>query len=212
MIKGIVFDFDGTLSSEREYIYGCYQAISQVLENHFGIFDSFEKMVRLFEKSQERIFNRLLEAEGIVYTEDDIQYLVAKYREAEPVTRLYEDAIPALERAGQLDLKRFILTNGYEKIQRKKIQNAHMEHFTEEIIIPDEFGRAFWKPDSRCLESILEKHAVNRKEIIIVGDGLSDARLAEKMNVPFFLIDREDKVTQAYARFKGDHFADGNFL
>ncbi len=124
MIDTIIFDFDGTLSSERDYIYGCFKFVEADIMKKFGINDAYEKLKILFNQSWKNIFNRLLVQENIKYTENDIKDLIMKYREAPPIVNLYEDTIPALQKIRGMGIKTAVITNGFYKIQREKIRKS----------------------------------------------------------------------------------------
>lgn len=63
-----------------------------------------------------------------------------------------------------------IITNGFEKIQHKKIKSSKIEHFFETITTAE--GSGFKKPDKRIFEHALEKAKTHHHKSMMIGDSL----------------------------------------
>ncbi|MFV0516151.1 MAG: HAD family hydrolase [Aminipila sp.] len=194
MIKAAIFDFDGTLSSERKYIYGCFNGIETDIKDKFGINDAGNKLISLFNESWDDTFERLLKSENVTYTKEDIKELVKLYRNVAPIVELYNDSIDLLEKLKKQDIKLALLTNGYYNIQNEKIKLSGIEKLFDVIEIPDLCGRDFWKPDIRRAKIILDTLGVEAKESIYIGDSDGDYLLANSLGMKMAFIEREDSV------------------
>lgn len=194
MIKGIIFDLDGTLISEREYILGCLENSGAYLERTFGTNDAYLKLKSLFEIKWENIFNRYFEQERIPYTEIDISNLIKVYRETDPVVKLYPDAIKTLKWLKNKGIELALLTNGYSSVQKKKIEKAELEQFFDLIIIPDEQGREYWKPSKWGYNQILHSFNVEPEETMAVGDMDQDFIIPKATGMKCVYIRRDDRM------------------
>lgn len=194
MINTVIFDFDGTLSSEREYIYGCFKYAEKEIEQKFGILNAYEKLKQLFNESWNDTFGRLLIREKVKYDEQDIKKLVKIYRQAPPVIKLYEDTEPTLQMLKHKEIKTAILTNGFYQIQNEKIKNSGLEEFFNAVEIPDLYGREFWKPDARRLNELLKTLGSVPEEVLYIGDSDSDYKMAQAAGTQIAFIKREDCV------------------
>ncbi len=194
MIKGIIFDLDGTLISEREYILGCLENSGAFIERAFGTRDAYSKLKYLFEIKWENIFNRYFELEKIPYTEIDIRNLIKVYRETDPVVKLYPDVIHALNLLKNKGIKLALFTNGYFGVQNRKIEKADLEQFFDLIIIPDEQGREYWKPNQWGYDQILHKFDIGPEETMAVGDMDNDFIIPKETGMECVYILRDDRI------------------
>lgn len=78
-------------------------------------------------------------------TEDILNYLATKYR-------------------------LHIITNGFEKIQHKKIKSSGIDHFFETVTTAE--GSGFKKPDKRIFDHALQKAKTKNSSSLMIGDNL----------------------------------------
>ncbi len=194
MIKGIIFDLDGTLISEREYILGCLKHAGSYLERVYGTKEAYKNLKSLFEVKWERIFNRYLEQENIPYDEATIKTLIQIYRETDPEVVIYPDVVETLERLRTRGVMLTLLTNGYCEVQERKIEKAKLKQFFDLIVIPDEYGREYWKPNTWGYDMILHKLAIKPEEMLAVGDMDHDISVPKKLGITDIYIEREDRL------------------
>lgn len=205
MIKAIVFDFDGTLSSEREYIYGCFRFVESEIQHRFGITEAAEKLINLFNESWNDTFGRLLMQEEVKYTDKDIKKLVQIYRQAPPVVHLYDDTIIALQTLRNKGIKTAVLTNGFYEIQKEKIRKSNLQILLDAVEIPDLHGREFWKPDIRRVVELLGLLNLKAEETLYIGDSDSDFKVAHASGMQMGFIKRQDSVTEFHYKDNADY-------
>jgi len=194
MIKGIIFDLDGTLISEREYVLGCLKHAGSYLERVYGTKNAYENLKSLFEVKWERIFNRYLGQEKIPYDEATIKTLIQIYRETDPEVVVYPDVVETLEWLKGHGLMLALLTNGYGEIQKRKIEKSNLKQLFDLIVIPDEYGREYWKPNTWGYDMVLHKFAMKPDEILAVGDMDHDISAPKKLGMTGIYLKREDRL------------------
>ena len=178
--KIIVFDLDDTLISEKDYIDSGFRNVSNIFAQRYNLSseDVYSTMKNLFQEDTNKIFNRLFESYKIFYDDTDIKKLVKLYREHTPNINLLEDARLVLESLRRNNIKIGIITDGYKETQNKKIEVLNLENIVEKIIVTDELGKEYWKPDKRSFEMMKKYFGVEYSEMIYVGDNLKKDFLA----------------------------------
>ena len=178
MIKAVIFDLDDTLTSEREFIKSGYRHVAGLISNKMKLDSMFiyNMLMRLFAESPKNVFNRLYDQLGIPYTQEDIVELVEAYRNHDPDIHFYDDVIPCLEDLKKRGIKTGIITDGYRCTQRNKLRALNAYAYFDHIIVTDELGRDYWKPNPRPFELIRAfisnngEIDIRYEEMIYVGD------------------------------------------
>lgn len=170
--KIIIFDLDDTLISEREYIDSGFKVIAEELskKTNFSSEDIKKMMDDLFKLTPQKLINRILDKLQIDYAQEDIQALVQKYRNHTPTIKLYPDAEEILEHLSKEGYRLGIITDGYKETQKKKIEVLKIDKYFEHIIITDEIGKKFWKPNETSYKMMKEKFNTEFKNMIYIGD------------------------------------------
>ncbi|MCT4619068.1 MAG: HAD-IA family hydrolase [Marinisporobacter sp.] len=197
MIKGVVFDLDDTLISERLYVFSGFKEVAKKISCDYRIDENelFFNMKKLFEKDPKMIFNRLLDEHRLEYTMGDIKKLIKHYREHIPDIRLYDDANYMLKYLYNKKFKLGMITDGYENTQKNKIKVLGIEKFFDIIVITDEIGRDYWKPHKRPYEMVKEKLELAYEEMFYVGDNIEkDFITANQLGMKTVMICREDGI------------------
>ena len=172
MKKAVVFDLDDTLISEDEYIRSGYRAVAAFLRDMYG-WDTEETAATLYNmylESPKNVFNRLLEKRDIRYKENEILELVTVYREHTPTVHFFKDVMPTLFELKGRGIKLGLLSDGYAVTQRKKLTALNGKRFFDKILLTDELGRDYWKPDPRPFIMMKEAFLADWDEMIYVGD------------------------------------------
>lgn len=172
MIKAIIFDLDDTLISEKQYIISGFLHISKLLSKKLNKSQNeiYQHLIALFNKSPKNVFNRLYEELGLSYSMNDIDYLVEEYRNHNPSISFYEDVIPCLQELKRRSIKLGIITDGNASAQRKKLEAIDANKYFDEIIVTDDLGKEYWKPNPLSFQIMKEKLNVEFDEMIYVGD------------------------------------------
>jgi putative hydrolase of the HAD superfamily len=174
MVKVVVFDLDDTLISEKEYIKSGYRHIAKIIDDRFGIDKNqvFDDLMSLFEVSSLNVFNRFYDKHQIEYSKEMILDLVNEYREHFPNIKFYDDVLPCLTELKRIGIRVGIITDGYAITQRQKLKAVKADEYFDEIIVTDELGLEYWKPNPKAFELMKEKFKVDFAEMIYVGDNL----------------------------------------
>jgi len=197
MVKAVVFDLDDTLISEKEYIKSGYCHIAEIIEGRFSIDKNqvFDDLMNLFRVSPLNVFNRLYDKYQIEYSKEMILDLVKEYRWHFPDIQFYDDVLTCLSELNKSGIKVGIITDGYTITQRQKLKALKADEYFDEIIVTDELGRDYWKPNPKAFELMKEKLKVNFDEMIYVGDNLKkDFISPNRLGMLSIAIKREDGV------------------
>jgi putative hydrolase of the HAD superfamily len=184
VLRGVLFDLDGTLAdtalAERE----AWDALSAVIETHVPSLERAElrrRYDRVFEPHwtgylegrlafSEYRWNRLRDAIA-PWAELD-QALFEAYRREKRGTverlRLFDDAIPTVRMVRARGLRVGLLTNGPSELQRRKLAVTGIEPELEGIAISEEIGAA--KPDPRAFVLAAAMLDLETTETAMVGD------------------------------------------
>lgn len=172
MVKAVVFDLDDTLISEKEYIKSGYRHIAGIIEDRFALDRNqvFDDLISLFKVSPLNVFNRLYDKYQIEYSKEMVLDLVKEYRSHFPDIQFYDDVLPCITELKKSGIKVGIITDGYAVAQRQKLRSILAIKYFDEIIVTDELGRDYWKPNKKAFELMKEQLKVNFDEMIYVGD------------------------------------------
>ena len=174
MKKAVLFDLDDTLISEDEYIRSGYTAVAQFLRDMYGWDERMtaRQLYDLYLEDPKLVFNRLLEAHDIRYKDNEISELVSVYREHIPDVHFYPDVKPTLYALKDKGLKLGLLSDGYAVTQRKKLTvlGVSGKKLFDKILITDELGRDYWKPDPRPFIMMKEAFMTDWSDMVYVGD------------------------------------------
>jgi len=194
MIKGVIFDLDGTLISERAYVTGCLEHVGRYIERIYGTRGAFFDLKLLFEEKWSNLFDRYFEKMQIAYGDEDIKTLVAVYRETAPVVRLYPGAKEVLSGLKNRGVRTALLTNGHYEVQKKKIEAAGLGAYFDVVIIPDQAGRECWKPSPWGYEQILSAFCIPAEETAAIGNADIDFVAPSDLGMKKIYIEHEDRI------------------
>ncbi|MEA3283593.1 MAG: HAD-IA family hydrolase [Synergistota bacterium] len=172
MIRAVIFDLDDTLFPEKEYIESGYRHIAKIIKKTWKIDENKTSSLlwEFYKENPKKVFNRLLEAEGIQCTEKAISFLVEEYRSHKPKISFYSDVIPFLDFLNHKKIKKGIITDGYAVTQQRKLEALNAYDIFEKIIITDELGREFWKPHPKPFEIMSKELAIDFNNMMYIGD------------------------------------------
>jgi putative hydrolase of the HAD superfamily len=168
-MKAIVFDLDDTLYKEADFVYGAFMEVAHYLSEKYRIDkdELYQSMIKLLsEKGRGSIFNDICDMYNL---DEDIDSLVEIYRNSAPDISLYPDAELFLKHArGKYKLG--LLTDGLYYVQRNKIRLLGIEEYFDSIVVTDELGKDFWKPNTAPYIRIANELSVPLESMMYVGD------------------------------------------
>ena len=197
MIKGVIFDLDDTLISEKEFIKSGFKqvAISISKENKLDKDEVYNLLLDMFYEDSKHVFNRTLDRLNISYKTEDIKKLIDIYREHKPDINLYKDAKYIIKTLHKKGIKLGIITDGYKVTQRNKLEVLDIDDYFECIVVTDELGREFWKPHEKSYKIMKKKLNLDYEEMVYVGDNvLKDFVAANKLGMNTVSINRKEGV------------------
>lgn len=153
-VRCVVFDLDDTLILERDYVRSGLQAVGSWLEEVHGVrgfapvaWASFEAGVR------GRTFDVALARLGIEVTPALIAELVSLYRSHGPDIALLPDAAAILDQV-RARYATALVTDGPAASQRAKVGALRLGRHVEHIVVTDEHGQGYSKPQPLAFQLI----------------------------------------------------------
>lgn len=159
-IKGVIFDLDDTLYSEKEYVKSGYKAVSDYLGGGYE-----EKLWQFFETGKPAI-DELLKELG---REDEKAEVLKVYRSHKPDIHLYPAVAEMIAKLKENGTKVGIITDGRPEGQRNKLEALGLD--IDDVIITDELGGIqFRKPCDIAFRILLTRWRINPADVVYVGD------------------------------------------
>ena len=159
-IKGVIFDLDDTLYSEKEYVKSGYKAVSGYLGGEYE-----EKLWSFFEEGKPAI-DELLKELG---HEDKKAEVLEVYRSHKPAIHLYPGVAEMIETLKKRGIKVGIITDGRPEGQRKKLEALGLD--VDDVIITDELGGVqFRKPCDIAFRILATRWRLNPADVVYIGD------------------------------------------
>ena len=159
-IKGVIFDLDDTLYSEKDYVRSGYKAVSDYLGGGYE-----EKLWSFFEAGKPAI-DELLKELG---REEEKETTLCVYRYHKPDIHPYPGVTEMIANLKDKGIKVGIITDGRPDGQRNKLEALGLE--VNDVIITDELGGTqFRKPCDIAFRIMMTRWRLNPADIIYVGD------------------------------------------
>ena len=159
-IKGVIFDLDDTLYSEKEYVRSGYKAVSDYLGGRYE-----EKLWNIFEAGKPAI-DELLKELG---RESEMDKVLSVYRSHKPDIPLYPGVAEMMEGLKARGVKVGIITDGRPEGQRNKLEALGLD--VDDAIVTDELGGVqFRKPCDIAFRIMMTRWRLNPADIVYVGD------------------------------------------
>lgn len=189
-IRGVIFDLDDTLYSEKEYVKSGFNKISKYLSSN-----------KIINKSKSEIYNELLDffnnknqAIDLLlnkYNKNNYKTVcLDMYREHIPNIHLYDGVLELIKELKSNKIKLGIITDGRINGQKNKIKALQLDKYIDDIIITDELGGIqFRKPNDISFRIMQNRWNIPFSQIVYIGDNLSKDFIAPKqlgMNYIYF--------------------------
>ena len=185
-IRGILFDFDGTVGDswggydrQREAIHTALARrvpgldLAEFESRYVGLGDHhYEVMLREGHDYDEFRRRRLREALAPWRELDDALFeeYVELHHEAIDGLPAYPDALETIRSLRSQGIRVGVLTNGPSELQRRKLRASGLLEELDAVAISGEIGAH--KPDARAFERALELLGTRAEETAMVGDDL----------------------------------------
>ncbi|MBE6044711.1 MAG: HAD family hydrolase [Clostridium thermopalmarium] len=169
MIKLVAFDLDDTLYNEKEFVFGAFKEVAKHLSIKYNLCSEslYEDMVAVLKKyGRGKIFNIICKKYDI---DEDIMALVQIYRNSKPRLNLYKDSIEILDKLKD-KYKLGLITDGLASVQWNKIRSLNIEDNFDKIIVTDDLGKKYWKPNTLAFNIMKDSFKLSSKECIYIGD------------------------------------------
>ena len=164
-VKGVIFDLDDTLYSEKEYVRSGYKAVSDYLGGGFEA-----TLWKYFENGYAAI-DKLLED---INRNDEKDEVLRVYREHSPSIKLYDGVMDMIEKLKSRGIKVGIITDGRPTGQRNKLKALGLIEVIDDYIITDELGGIqFRKPCDIAFRIMQSLWRISASEIVYIGDNVS---------------------------------------
>jgi HAD superfamily hydrolase (TIGR01549 family) len=173
-IKGVIFDLDDTLYSEKEYVKSGYKAVSDYLGCAYE-----EKLWSYFEAGKPAI-DELLKELG---RENEKAEVLEVYRSHQPDIHLYPGVAEMIVDLKSKGIKVGIITDGRPDGQRNKLDALGLD--VDDVIITDELGGVqFRKPCDIAFRIMTTRWRLNPADVVYVGDNpAKDFQAAQQLGM-----------------------------
>ena len=189
-IKGVIFDLDDTLYSEKEYVKSGYKVVSDYLGGGYE-----EKLWSYFEAGKPAI-DELLDELG---RKDEKTEVLEVYRSHKPNIHLYPGVAETIEELKSKGIKVGIITDGRPEGQRNKLEALGLS--LDDVIITDELGGIqFRKPCDIAFRIMMTRWRLNPADIVYVGDNpAKDFQAPQQLGMRSLWFRNMDGLYQEYS-------------
>lgn len=165
-IKGVIFDLDDTLYSEKEYVRSGYKAVAEYLGT-----DAYEAKMWQFFIDGVPAIDAILKELG---REEELKAAVDVYRNHKPNIHLYDGVAELLQELKARNIKIGIITDGRPERQRNKLEVLGLTSLVDDVIITDELGGTqFRKPCDVAFRIMATRWRLNSADMVYVGDNVN---------------------------------------
>lgn len=159
-VKGVIFDLDDTLYSEKDYVRSGYKAVSDYLGG------GYEDRLWCFFEAGKPAIDELLRELGRA---DEKAAVLKVYRSHKPNIHPYPGVVEMVEALKAKGIKVGIITDGRPEGQRNKLDALGLD--VDDAIITDELGGTqFRKPCDIAFRILLTRWRLNPADVVYVGD------------------------------------------
>lgn len=184
-VKGVIFDLDDTLYSEKEYVRSGYNAVSNYLGGGYE-----DKLWSFFEAGKPAI-GELLRALGRA---DEESRVLSIYRSHMPCIHPYPGVVEMIAELKSKGIKVGIITDGRPEGQRNKLKALGLN--VDDVIITDELGGVqFRKPCNIAFRIMSTRWRLNPEDIVYVGDNpMKDFQAPQQLGMRSIYFENEDSL------------------
>lgn len=168
--RALIFDLDDTLYSERRYLLSGFAAVAEYVSELFEVprAEAFRTLVRAARGgARHRAFQALCETFDL--DPEIVPDLVDVMRAHRPNLRLASACRRMLERARH-GWRLAILTNGWPRVQARKVAALGLDLFVDRVIYACEYGDGRGKPDPVAFQAALMALDVPADRAVFAGN------------------------------------------
>lgn len=198
-IKGVIFDLDDTLYSEKQYVKSGYEAVAEFL----GSDDAANKLWKYFLSGKPAI-DEYLKEENLLNKKNEC---LKVYREHIPNITLYSGVKELIDELSSKGIKVGIITDGRVQGQKNKIVSLGLDKMIDDIIITDELGgEQFRKPNDIAFRIMQCRWRIPFEQMVYVGDNLEkDFQAPKQLGIRSLYLKNEDGLYLQHGNDENKH-------
>ena len=185
-LKGIIFDLDDTLYSEKEYVKSGFEKIGQFLNDK----EAAKRLWEFFQIGKPAIDSYL----NLIGRNELKDKCLEIYRNQIPKIHLYPGVTELINNLIKRGIKVGIITDGRVEGQKNKIEALGLNAIIEDIIITDELGGTqFRKPNDISFRIMQCRWRIPYEQIAYVGDNVvKDFQAAKQLGMQGIFYQNQD--------------------
>lgn len=175
-IKAVIFDLDDTLYNQMQHLAGAYLSVGRLMNRLFGLNPlevkrNLLKLAKVKGSASGMLFNILLENYKIKPENELLNRMISTFYSYK-LTKLepYKDAANLLRMLKKKGLKLGLLTEGRPELQKAKLEALGFKKLFDDVIVTDELGGRYKKPNPEGFSEIAKRLGVKPEESIYLGD------------------------------------------
>ncbi len=155
-IRAVVFDLDGTLCRERDYVRSGYRAVAEALRRRTGRRAAYEDWLwrRFLSGLRENAFDALSARFRLGLSPADIAALVDVYRLHRPDLRCCRGVAELIAALRRRRRKIGLVSDGFLPAQRLKFEALGLGRLFDATVFTESLGREAWKPSTAGFEAV----------------------------------------------------------
>lgn len=185
-ILGVIFDFDDTLYSEKQYVRSGYKAVAKLLGD-----EALADRLWIYFENGKPAIDELLDELGLLDRKDEC---LEVYRGQMPEIALYDGVVGMIEDLKAKGIKVGIITDGRPEGQRNKVKALGLDRLIDDIIITDELGGTqFRKPCDIAFRIMQRRWGIPFEQLVYVGDNAEkDFQAPKQLGMRTLYFENED--------------------
>ncbi|HET8945537.1 MAG TPA: HAD-IA family hydrolase [Candidatus Polarisedimenticolia bacterium] len=181
MIRGVIFDFDGTLIDSYEPITESLNLVRAAFDQPPLPLEQVRDMVgHGLEHLMERAVGRDRVADGVQKFREHYAQICESRTKILPLVR---QTLEELDKRGYV---MGIATNKPSYFARDILKALEIDHLFAEVLGPNDVERP--KPDPEMIEIMMARLGLGTDEVVYVGDMLLDIEVARKAGVAMYAV------------------------
>jgi HAD superfamily hydrolase (TIGR01549 family) len=172
--KGVIFDVDGTLTFTNQLIFDSFNHITK---KYLGRSYSDDEIIGLFGPTEDIILKEMCKEE---YESARIDYY-AYYKNNHNITRLYDGIKELIIDIDKTGILLSIFTGKGRTSALITLNEFGLTNYFDMIVSGDDVENH--KPSPEGIIMFLDKHKLNPKEVLMIGDAPSDIIAARECGV-----------------------------